>query len=288
MRRMMEGMGQQSRAQSRSAAQIALNRIARSPINENMVKAGFTIISLATALCAALLLVTSAGRVLEIQTSANAAENIEFVSNPVVQKVPPRPPEPVPAATATKVDGATLPPAVNAVLKSGVLIVISKPSQTMYVFKDGALWNSSPVSTGKRGHTTPSGMFPILQKRTFHRSNIYSNAPMPHMQRLTWGGIAIHAGKLPGYPASHGCIRLPYAFARQLFALTRIGTPVKVTQARLNPALQLDPLVVADPGSTVVSFDTDIAVGARAFAPASVTVPQLEVDPAIFLPRLRN
>ena len=160
MRRMMEGMGQQSRAQSRSAAQIALNRIARSPINENMVKAGFTIISLATALCAALLLVTSAGRVLEIQTSANAAENIEFVSNPVVQKVPPRPPEPVPAATATKVDGATLPPAVNAVLKSGVLIVISKPSQTMYVFKDGALWNSSPVSTGKRGHTTPSGMFP--------------------------------------------------------------------------------------------------------------------------------
>ena len=235
MPRMMEGMGQQSRAQSRPAAQIALNRIGRRPINENMVKAGFTIISLATALCAALLLVTSAGRVLEIQTSANAAENIEFVSNPVVQKVPPRPPEPVPAATATKVDGATLPPAVNAVLKSGVLIVISKPSQTMYVFKDGALWNSSPVSTGKRGHTTPSGMFPILQKRTFHRSNIYSNAPMPHMQRLTWGGIAIHAGKLPGYPASHGCIRLPADFARALFALTRPETTtVVVTDQRVG------------------------------------------------------
>ena len=200
-----------------------------------MVKAGFTIISVATALCAALLLVTSAGRVLEIQTSANAAENIEYVSNPVVQKVPPRPPKPVPAATATKVDGATLPPAVNAVLKSGVLIVISKPSQTMYVFKDGALWNSSPVSTGKAGHTTPSGMFPILQKRTFHRSNIYSNAPMPRMQRLTWGGIAIHAGKLPGYPASHGCIRLPADFARALFALTRPETTtVVVTDQRVG------------------------------------------------------
>ena len=248
MRRMMEGMGQQSRAQSRSAAQIALNRIARSPINENMVKAGFTIISLATALCAALLLVTSAGRVLEIQTSANAAENIEFVSNPVVQKVPPRPPEPVPAATATKVDGATLPPAVNAVLKSGVLIVISKPSQTMYVFKDGALWNSSPVSTGKRGHTTPSGMFPILQKRTFHRSNIYSNAPMPHMQRLTWGGIAIHAGKLPGYPASHGCIRLPPAFAKALFAETDpASTTVIVTDNPLASEGQARRLAVAMP-----------------------------------------
>ena len=165
---------------------------------------------------------------LEFQTPANAADNIVYVSNPVVQAIPPSPPKPEPLATATRVDGATLPPAVGAVLKSGVLIVISKPSQTMYVFKDGALWDSSPVSTGKRGHTTPSGMFPILQKRTFHRSNIYSNAPMPHMQRLTWGGIAIHAGTLPGYPASHGCIRLPADFARSLFKMTRPETTTVV------------------------------------------------------------
>jgi len=115
----------------------------------------------------------------------------------------------------------TLPPAVEDVLDSGVLIVISKPSQRMYVFKDGQPWRDSAVSTGKRGHTTPSGVFPILQKAVRHRSNLYSNAPMPFMQRLTWGGIAIHAGDLPGYPASHGCIRLPMEMARALFALTR-------------------------------------------------------------------
>ena len=167
-------------------------------------------------------------------------------------------------------------------------MVISIEKQRVHVYRGDRLIGAASVSTGMKGHQTPTGDYPILQKRQWHRSNLYSNAPMPFMQRLTWDGIALHAGHNPGYPASHGCIRLPYAFARQLFALTRIGTPVEVTQARLNPALQLDPLVVADPGSTVVSLDTDIAVGARAFAPASVTVPQLEVDPAIFLPRLRN
>jgi len=103
----------------------------------------------------------------------------------------------------------------------------------MYVFKDGALWDTSPVSTGKPGKDTPAGVFPILQKRVHHRSNIYSNAPMPHMQRLTWGGIAIHAGKLPGYPASHGCIRLPRDFARSLYQITKMGetTVVVVDQA---------------------------------------------------------
>lgn len=133
-----------------------------------------------------------------------------------------------------RVEAQTLPvqaaPAVNDVLQSGVLIVVSKASQRMYVFKDGALWDSSPVSTGKRGHSTPAGVFPILQKRARHRSNIYSNAPMPYMQRLTWRGIAIHAGRVPSYPASHGCIRLPYGFARALFALTNAAsTTVVVT-----------------------------------------------------------
>ncbi len=123
-----------------------------------------------------------------------------------------------------------MPPAVDDVLQSGVLIVVSKASQRMYVFKDGALWDSSPVSTGKRGHSTPAGVFPILQKRVYHRSNLYSNAPMPYMQRLTWRGVAIHAGRLPGYPASHGCIRLPYSFARALFRLTNAtATTVVVT-----------------------------------------------------------
>ena len=111
---------------------------------------------------------------------------------------------------------------------------------------------------------------------------------MPFMQRLTWDGIALHAGHDPGYPASHGCIRMPYAFARQLFALTRIGTLVEVTQARLSAALQLDPLVVADPGSTVVSFESGLLPRPEASAPVPEAVPLLAIDPAIFRPRLRR
>lgn len=122
-------------------------------------------------------------------------------------------------------------------LDSGVLIVISKASQRMQVFKDGKPWLTSPVSTGKRGHGTPAGVFPILEKQQFHRSNIYSNAPMPFMQRLTMGGIAIHAGTLPGYPASHGCIRVSYAVARSLFALTKARSTTVVI---LNEAMQSD------------------------------------------------
>lgn len=119
-------------------------------------------------------------------------------------------------------------PTIAQTLESGVLIVVSKASQQMHVFKDGQAWLSSPVSTGRRGHRTPAGVFPVLEKRRFHRSNLYSNAPMPFMQRLTRGGIAIHAGHLPGYPASHGCIRLPAAVARSLFGLTQPGTTLVV------------------------------------------------------------
>ncbi|GAB5347594.1 L,D-transpeptidase family protein [Alteriqipengyuania sp. 357] len=193
-----------------------------------MVKGGFTIIGLATVLAVAFFQLNPMGYLSRIDSPASATDNIVYVSSPVVQEVPPSPTPPPPAATATRVGGATLPPAVAQVLKSGVLIVISKPSQQMYVFQDGELWDSSPVSTGKRGKETPAGLFPILQKRVHHRSNIYSNAPMPHMQRLTWGGIAIHAGRLPGYPASHGCIRLPKDVARALFSLTRPQTTAVV------------------------------------------------------------
>lgn len=120
------------------------------------------------------------------------------------------------------------PPPVADMLRSGTLIVISKKSQNMFVFSDGALWASAPVSTGKRRHETPSGVFPILQKRRFHRSNLYSNAPMPFMQRLTWDGIALHSGRVPGYPASHGCVRMPHAIAQSLFKLTNASATTVV------------------------------------------------------------
>lgn len=116
------------------------------------------------------------------------------------------------------------------VFRNGVVIVVSKPSQTMHVFSRGQLWRTTPVSTGKRGKETPSGVYAILQKQEEHFSNLYNDAPMPFMQRLTWDGIAMHAGALPGYPASNGCIRIPKDFAKALFAITTYGnTAVIVT-----------------------------------------------------------
>lgn len=109
-----------------------------------------------------------------------------------------------------------------------VAIVISLADQVAYVYRGGTLIGVSTVSTGKPGKSTPAGEFTILQKKVFHRSNLYSNAPMPFMQRLTWTGIALHAGQLPGYPASHGCIRFPAAFAKQLFAITDMGGAVRI------------------------------------------------------------
>ncbi|NWK95604.1 L,D-transpeptidase [Sphingobium lactosutens] len=169
-------------------------------------------------------------------------------------------------------------------------MVISIEKQRVHVYSGDRLIGIASVSTGMKGHRTPTGDYPILQKRQWHRSNLYSNAPMPFMQRLTWDGIALHAGHNPGYPASHGCIRLPYAFARQLFAMTSIGTLVEVTQARLNAALKLDPLVLGNPGSTVVSFSAGKGP-AIALPPPDAQedgVPMLEIDPAIFTPRLRR
>jgi hypothetical protein len=110
-----------------------------------------------------------------------------------------------------------------------VEVVVSIPLQRAYVYRGGILIGVTTVSTGKPGHRTPTGKFDILQKRARHFSNKYNNAPMPFMQRLTWDGIALHAGEIPGRPASHGCVRLPLAFARALFEVTRIGASVHVT-----------------------------------------------------------
>ena len=114
---------------------------------------------------------------------------------------------------------------------SPISIAIDLTSQRAFVFQGQALVGIAAISSGRRGHDTPTGAFPILEKARFHRSNIYSSAPMPFMQRLTWGGIALHAGYNPGRPASHGCIRLPYGFARILFQATRVGGTVVIMRA---------------------------------------------------------
>ena len=146
---------------------------------------------------------------------------------------------------------------VSEVLQSGVVIAISLSSQQMHVFRDGAYWRSSPVSTGKRGKETPPGVFAILQKKKFHRSNLYSNAPMPFMQRLTWDGIAIHAGHLPGYPASHGCIRIPDAFARELFAITGPASTAVIVVEEALPG-EADALALAQRTDALVPINPDL------------------------------
>src|SRR6478752_664568 len=127
-------------------------------------------------------------------------------------------------------------------------VIVSLTEQRAYVYRNGILIGVSTVSTGKKGHETPTGVFTILQKNKDHRSSLYNDAPMPWMQRLTWDGIALHAGKLPGYPASHGCVRLPKAFARKLYEATQTGTPVIIAAAAPHPSSVYEPasLLVAE------------------------------------------
>ncbi|MFN5722160.1 MAG: L,D-transpeptidase family protein, partial [Bradyrhizobium sp.] len=106
------------------------------------------------------------------------------------------------------------------------------------------LYAESPVSTGMKGHSTPMGVFSVIQKQKYHQSNIYSGAPMPYMQRITWSGIAMHAGVLPGYPASHGCIRMPMSFAVKMYNWTRMGARVFVTPGTISPENFSHPLLV--------------------------------------------
>ena len=117
-----------------------------------------------------------------------------------------------------------------------IQIIVSKDEQKARVYVGGRMVSTSRVSTGKRGHSTPTGLFSILQKNRHHRSNIYSNAPMPFMQRLTWSGIALHASNsVPNYPASHGCVRLPHKFAGQLFRFTQKGAQVIINNDAVEP-----------------------------------------------------
>jgi len=109
-----------------------------------------------------------------------------------------------------------------------VVMVVSLTEQRGYVYRNGVLIGATSVSTGRPGHLTPIGVFTVLQKQKEHRSTIYDGAPMPYMERLTWGGVALHAGGLPGYPESHGCIHLPSEFARLLFAVSPNGMTVVI------------------------------------------------------------
>src|SRR5215468_1920763 len=137
-----------------------------------------------------------------------------------------------PEKKAAKADAHTPPPPPP---KGPLTIAISIAKQRVTVFDQDKPIMEAPVSTGMPGHPTPTGIFSVIQKERFHRSNIYSGAPMPFMQRITWSGVAMHEGVLPGHPASHGCIRMPGAFAVTLFKTTKVGVRVLVASNTLAP-----------------------------------------------------
>jgi hypothetical protein len=156
--------------------------------------------------------------------------------------------------------------------KSGpVAIIVSIPDQMVHVYRGGVRIAVSTCSTGRKGHSTPTGVFTILQKDKHHRSSTYNNAPMPNMNRLTWSGIALHAGNLPGYPASHGCIRLPVKFSELLFTVTHLGTPVILANGHSQPRQVVHPGMVL---SDYAEHEFEELTGKHFKTAASQRVPQ--------------
>ncbi|KGT76699.1 hypothetical protein MA20_28460 [Bradyrhizobium japonicum] len=154
-----------------------------------------------------------------------------------------------------------------------LVIVVSIDRQKVTVYDTNGVFAESPVSTGMKGHSTPMGVFSVIQKHKFHQSNIYSGAPMPYMQRITWSGIAMHAGVLPGYPASHGCIRMPMAFAVKMWNWTRMGARVIVSPGQMSPQSFSHPLLASErvPPQPAVSLEPQTNVGDKADKGAAAT-----------------
>jgi len=154
-----------------------------------------------------------------------------------------------------------------------LVIVVSIDRQKVTVYDTKGVFAESPVSTGMKGHSTPMGVFSIIQKHKFHHSNIYSGAPMPYMQRITWSGVAMHAGVLPGYPASHGCIRMPMAFAVKMWNWTRMGARVIVAPGEMSPHSFSHPLLASSrvPPQPTASLEPQTNVGDKADKGAAQT-----------------
>ncbi len=126
-----------------------------------------------------------------------------------------------------------------------VFAIVSLRSQRITVHDADGWILRAPVSSGQKGRETPAGIFSVIQKNAEHYSNLYDDAYMPHMQRLTWSGIALHGGVLPGYPASHGCVRMPFDFAARLFDLTAMGMRVIVAPGDVEPVEIAHPALFA-------------------------------------------
>lgn len=154
-----------------------------------------------------------------------------------------------------------------------VLLVVSLATQRAVIYRNGIPIGITTVSTGRPGHVTPTGVFTVLQRQVEHYSSLYNSAPMPYMQRITWGGVALHGGNLPGYPASHGCIRLPQEFARQLYGVTRLGMTVVITDQAIVPRIApAETLLRGDAASTISEASTSWRPERSRTGPISIIV----------------
>jgi lipoprotein-anchoring transpeptidase ErfK/SrfK len=195
--------------------------------------------------------------------------------------------------------------------KGPLQIFISINQQKMHVYGNGVHIADTSIATGVPGLPTPLGVFSVIQKQVFHRSNIYSNAPMPYMQRITWSGVAMHEGESIGHRASHGCIRMPRDFAIRLYRQTRLGTRVIIANSELKPAEFADPhlfvhkekppeIAAAPPNSVETAAAKPAELAAHADTPAllqpvqsdvltpQVTAPAVSADPKIESPKAES
>ena len=215
-----------------------------------------------------MVMLTAAGTLVAVPQADAAALFYWQDSDPGYERLAPaaQPRKPKVRRPAAKTAGA--PKETNAKPQGPLIIAVSIEQQKVRVYDSNGLFAESPISTGMKGHSTPMGVFSIIQKNKMHRSNIYSGAPMPYMQRITWSGIALHAGVLPGYPASHGCIRMPMPFAVKMWNWTRMGARVVITPGAITPAsfahpflaaqkVVPQPLIANDPASDAPAVKSD-------------------------------
>jgi hypothetical protein len=174
-------------------------------------------------------------------TSASFAKPIELGGRSILELVPALQPGQYVWAPDAAPDGPGL-------------LIVNLATQRAILFRNGVAIAASTVSTGKPGYETPTGVFTVLEKKKEHYSKTYDNAPMPNMQRLTWKGIALHAGNLPGYPASHGCIRLPMEFSSLLFGATKLGMTVIITSLPGRPRQSAAPDLAAPISATATTL----------------------------------
>jgi hypothetical protein len=181
-------------------------------------------------------LLLSAALALATATPA-LAQQVDLAGRPVLE-------------AATKLKTGQFVWAPDAAPEGPGLLVVNLATQRAILFRNGVPIGASTISSGKKGYETPTGVFTILEKKKEHYSKTYDNAPMPNMQRLTWKGIALHAGNLPGYPASHGCIRLPMKFSSLLFGATAKGMTVIITSFEVGPSKSTTPDMAAPIAAT--------------------------------------